>query len=293
MSDKALPALKFKSLGHAAALACSLEAAAPKVGNVHRGADFPDLTLYDFLLSGQLLGETLEQQAGRPLGEIILASIQATRQMVRSNSNLGIVLLFAPLAKCFREGALSACAVLDVLEASSARDAELIYQAIRCAQPGGMGTSAQHDVHTAAVPEHILHAMELSREQDLIARQYCTGLADVFDIGVPTLLSETKRYGSLIRGIVSTHLFLMGALGDSLVGRKCGREVELQMQMRAQQAFDRLVTSGWETGEAELADLDFWLRADGNRRNPGATADLIAASLLVALLSGQLQWLVP
>jgi triphosphoribosyl-dephospho-CoA synthase len=85
----------------------------------------------------------------------------------------------------------------------------------------------------------------------------------------------------------------MGALGDSLVGRKCGREVELQMQMRAQQAFDRLVTSGWETGEAELADLDFWLRADGNRRNPGATADLIAASLLVALLSGQLQWLVP
>lgn len=285
--------LKFRSLGHAAALACSLEAAAPKVGNVHRGADFADLTLYDFLLSGQLLGETLEQYAGRSLGEAILAIVSATRQQVRSNSNLGIALLFAPLAKCFRQGALSACTVLDVLEASTARDAELIYQAIRIAQPGGMGQAREHDVHNASAPEHILEAMQLAREHDLIARQYCTGLADIFDRGVPTLLAETDRLGSLIRGIVSTHLYLISELGESLVRRKCGRDLELQLRARASQVFDRLQASGWEASETGLAELDFWLRSDGNRRNPGATADLIAASLFAALLTGQLQWLVP
>jgi len=287
------PALTFRSIGHAAAFACGLEAAAPKVGNVHRGADFSDLTLYDFLLSGQLLGETLELQATRPLGELILAAISATRQQVQTNSNLGIVLLFAPLTKCFREGALSTCTVLDVLEASTARDAQLIYEAIRLAQPGGLGNSSQHDVRSPTTPSHILEAMQLARDHDLIARQYCTGFADIFDLGVPTLVSETVRLNSLVRAIVSTHLCLIGTLGDSLVRRKCGRELEQQLQVRCQRIVDRIMTAGWEAGEAELADLDFWLRSDGNRRNPGATADMIAASLFVGLLSGQLQWRVP
>lgn len=285
--------LNFRSLGHAAALACSLEAAAPKVGNVHRGADFADLTLYDFLLSGQLLGETLEQQASRSLGESILAIVAATRQQVRSNSNLGIALLFAPLAKCYREGALSACTVLDVLEASTPRDAELIYEAIRLAQPGGMGQAEKYDIQTSSAPKHILEAMQLAREHDLIARQYCTGLADIFDRGVPTLLTESERSSSLIRGIVSTHLYLISELGDSLVRRKCGPNLERQLQARASQVFHQIQTAGWEAAESELAELDFWLRSDGHRRNPGTTADLMAASLFVALLSGQLQWLVP
>jgi len=35
-----------------------------------------------------------------------------------------------------------------------------------------------------------------------------------------------------------------------------------------------------------LADFDFWLRSDGHRRNPGTTADLIAAALFVLLRDG-------
>jgi len=32
-----------------------------------------------------------------------------------------------------------------------------------------------------------------------------------------------------------------------------------------------------------VSDLDFWLRSDDHRRNPGTTADLVAAGLFVAL----------
>lgn len=293
MSDLVTPNLRFRSLGHAAALACGLEAAAPKAGNVHRSADFADLTFYDFLLSGQLLGETIDQLLGCSLGELVLAIVQATRRQVRSNSNLGIALLLAPLALSFRQGALSACSVSDVLEASTARDASLIYEAIRVAQPGGLGTAPRHDVLTSSPPEHILLAMQLARDEDLIARQYVNGLADVFDSGVPLLLAETSRHGSLIKGIASAHLQLMSLLGDSLVRRKCGPELESQLRARATKVAEQIGMAGWAEGEPALADFDFWLRSDGHRRNPGATADLIAASLFVAILTGQLPWLVP
>jgi triphosphoribosyl-dephospho-CoA synthase len=38
-----------------------------------------------------------------------------------------------------------------------------------------------------------------------------------------------------------------------------------------------------------VADLDFWLRSDGHRRNPGTTADLVAAGLFAALRDGIIQ----
>lgn len=282
--------LQFRSVGHAAALACSLEAAAPKVGNVHRSADFADLSFYDFLLSAQILGDVVDRCAFASLGELVREIVVATRSQLRSNSNLGIALLFAPIVKAYGEGGLSSCVVLDVIEASTPRDCRLIYEAIQVAQPGGLGTASEHDVRQAAAPEHILTAMSAARERDLIARQYCNGLADIFDFAVPALVSDAARFGSLIRGIISTHLRLMALLGDSLVERKCGGEVARQLQTRASAIVERLEAEGWTEGEALLGDFDFWLRSDSNRRNPGATADLIAATLLVGILSGQLSW---
>ncbi len=38
-----------------------------------------------------------------------------------------------------------------------------------------------------------------------------------------------------------------------------------------------------------IGELDFWLRSDGHRRNPGTTADLVAASLFAAIQTGQIQ----
>ena len=40
------------------------------------------------------------------------------------------------------------------------------------------------------------------------------------------------------------------------------------------------------TRRTELNRLDTWLRGDGNRRNPGTTADLVAAILFAGLRDG-------
>ena len=44
--------------------------------------------------------------------------------------------------------------------------------------------------------------------------------------------------------------------------------------------------SGTRNAQKELNEFDRWLRADGNRRNPGTTADLVAASLFAAFRRG-------
>jgi triphosphoribosyl-dephospho-CoA synthase len=125
--------------------------------------------------------------------------------------------------------------------------------------------------------------MTLAADRDLVARQYANGFLEVFDDGVNALRSGLK-FGTLEGAIIHTHLLLLAKHPDSLIARKCGIEVAKEASERAQ----RVLESAWPDWEA-IGRLDAWLREDGHRRNPGATADLVAASLFVALRKGIIQ----
>lgn len=268
------------SLGQWATLACTLEVCAPKPGNVHRGADFEDVTLQDFLASAIAIGPIFDQAASLSLGQLILRSVQATSQVCRTNTNLGMLLLFAPLAIASPEEDLQIAARL-VVEHSTAQDAQDIYAAIRLANPGGMQPSDQHDIAGQA-PPHILEAMHLAAERDFIARQYVSGFADLFDTVVPLLTDPAHASLSLSQRIVHAHVALMAAFPDTLIARKNGAELARQSSMIAQRVLD----AGPPFSEdyfQQLANLDFWLRCNGHKRNPGTTADMVAAGLLVCL----------
>ncbi len=79
-------------------MACLLEATARKPGNVHRFADFPDLHYLDFLLSATAIRGPLDEAHERGIGATVLAAVQATRDVVSTNTNLGMILVLAPLA---------------------------------------------------------------------------------------------------------------------------------------------------------------------------------------------------
>ncbi len=113
--------LKFTP-GRTATLACLLEVAAPKPGNVHRGADFEDATLEDFLASAVVLGQLIDEFAEAPLGETIRTAVERTKIATGTNTNLGIVLLIVPLAKAIAPGGIaeSRCSS-KILENSDAR----------------------------------------------------------------------------------------------------------------------------------------------------------------------------
>ena len=87
------------------------------------------------------------------------------------------------------------------------------------------------------------------------------------------------------------HVALMADQADSLIERKCGSEVARNSQTLAARANDILESDvpsvdQQESYWAAVGELDFWLRSDGHRRNPGTTADLVAASLFVAIYNG-------
>jgi triphosphoribosyl-dephospho-CoA synthase len=278
MSDN--PLLR-PSIGQCATLACLLEATAPKVGNVHRGADFDDLTLQDFMVSAVAISPAMEGAIATGVGRAVRDAIVATRQCVTTNTNLGMVLLIAPLAAVPRSERLTTDSVCRILQGLTPDDCRLVYEAIGLAQPGGMGKVESMDIADAPPPD-LLTAMRAAAERDLVARQYAEDFRVVLDETLPALFAGRERGWPLTDAIIHTHLSLIARHGDSLILRKCGPELAGKTVTLA----TRVLEAGGPSDEAYLeavADFDFWLRADGNRRNPGATADLIAAALFAGL----------
>lgn len=259
--------------GRLAQIACILEATARKPGNVHRFADFHDASYLDFLLSAAALVEPLDRARETGVGVAVLAAVEATRELVATNTNLGMILLLAPLAAVpeqedLREG------VTRVLDALTIDDARLAYQAIRLATPGGLGSSPDQDI--AAEPTIPLRdVMRLAADRDAIARQYANGFADVFDLVVPALGDRPTLEAGIIRAFLAT----LARLPDTLIARKRGMDVAREASRQAAV----LVNSAPCLRLADCREFDRWLRADGHARNPGTTADLTAAALFVAL----------
>jgi triphosphoribosyl-dephospho-CoA synthase len=268
------------SIGQCATLACLLEVTAPKPGNVHRGANFDDVTFEDFVASAVAIAPAMEKAAELGVGSTVLAAVQSTRDLVNTNTNLGTILLIAPLAAVPSDEKLDA-GVRVVLENLTPSDSDLVYQAIRIASPGGMGEVDSMDIAEAA-PSNLLEAMRLAADRDLVARQYVDGFSQVLTRVVPWLSDGIRSGWGLTATIVHTHVRLMSEHPDSLIARKCGAEVARKSADLAGSVLEE-GQPGEDNYHRALADLDFWLRSDGHRRNPGTTADLIAAGLFAAL----------
>jgi triphosphoribosyl-dephospho-CoA synthase len=264
------------SVGVCAQLACIWEATARKPGNVHRFCDFADMSYVDFLTSAAAIGPVMEGARLRRVGATVLEAIRATRLVTRANTNLGIVLLLAPLA-AVAEGEDLRTGVARVLNDLGIDDARHVYEAIRLASPGGLGDAPEQDVRDEPTMG-LREAMTLAAERDGVARQYANGFRDVFDTGLTSLRRGLERSGCLEGAIVHCHLSLMAALPDTLIARKRGQAEAREAALRAQTILDCE-----EFDDAALEQFDAWLRADGNARNPGTTADLVTATLFVAL----------
>ena len=278
-----MPDAELFSIGQCATLACVMEATAPKPGNIHRGADFEDASYPDFVIAAIAIGPIMDAAVSLPLGQTVLSAVETTRRAVATNTNLGTILLIAPLAKVPRTSRLDV-GIVEVLGQTTQQDARDVYQAIVHAKPAGLGSVEQADVAGPA-PADLIDAMRLAADRDMVARQYCENFSDVLSIVVPGLASAVGRGWQLPDAIVRVHLELMRQFPDSLIARRLG----IDMARRAAALAGAVLEMGSPGDEAYhegLADFDFWLRSDGHRRNPGTTADLVAAGLFVALRDG-------
>jgi len=276
----------------AAEIACLLEVSAAKPGNVSRFADFSDTRYIDFLASAAVIGTVLRKVARATTGSLILEVVRETARLVGRNTNLGIALLFAPLAKAALLGGrrplrsrLSA-----VLASLTPTDGQKIYEAIRLAAPGGLGEADQLDVRTTRERIPLLQAMRIAMTRDAIASEYATDFEITFTIGAPALTRCVKESSDPEASIIQTYLTLLSRLPDSLIARKCG---DREAKRVSQQAGAILADGGAFTqeGRRRLTSWDRTLRKRGNRLNPGTTADLTAAALFVLMLQKGVEFL--
>lgn len=272
-------------------LACSLEVTAPKPGNVHRGSDFEDLCFADFVASGAMISTVLGGVSKLSLGETILAAVRQTRSVVSTNTNLGIILLLAPLCRIDRTRRLED-GIDAVLESLSPSDAHDVYGAINEAIPGGMGKVDEHDLSDQP-PADLLEAMRLAKDRDAIARQYVTGFADLFRMKREYLGAAISAGLGIIDAVVWTHVSIMADYPDSLILRKRGEQEAAQASAMAGAALNAADREGANIRLTKayyqlVDDLDFWLRAHPGR-NPGTTADLVTATIFCALREQEIQ----
>lgn len=283
------------SLAEALELACLIEATARKPGNVHPGALFNDLTYQNFVDAAKISAPILAQAGKLGVGLAIRLAVEATVSKLGTNANLGICLLLAPLAAVPPEQTLSV-GIRQVLMGLTVEDAREVYQAIRLANPGGMGEAPEQDLREEPT-QTLLKVMQLAAERDGIAAEYAKNFQLVSMAALAWVKKflhdfhqESEEFASeqdvpmtaWEYATIGLQLSLLTTQSDTLIRRKCGDALFHEAACRA----DYVLKCGAfhvAEGRRALNDLDRWLRADGHRRNPGTTADLIAAIWFIAI----------
>ncbi|MGI9213382.1 MAG: triphosphoribosyl-dephospho-CoA synthase [Methylococcaceae bacterium] len=273
------------SLEYAYLEACEAELRAFKPGNVSVHAEGHDMTVEQFRVSAKRSAPWLVDE-NLSLGEKIFYAVETTVSAVGCNTNLGIVLLAAPLLKAAVEAQAQGVSLREALTGllgmTTVQDADWVYRAIRLANPGGLGKAEQHDVIN---PPHVKleEAMYAAKNRDRIAYQYVNCYTDVFDLAVPSYHYALSRFGSEDWAVLSVFTNLLKNIPDSHIERKFGsrhhpmvtdRMIRIDQAMSASADNERL--------EPLLREIDTEFKQLGI--NPGTTADLTVACVLAVRL---------
>ena len=256
---------------------CRDELDAPKPGNVHVFSPSGRKTPEDFLRSAEAAAAPLTLPGAR-VGRRIFAAIEATRAAVASNTNLGIILLCAPLAAAAeQQPADLRVAIARVLRALDVADAELAFRAIVAAEPGGLGRAERHDVFGPASVT-LRQAMAEAADRDRIARQYASDFEDVFTFGEPAFQAALATGRERSWATLALFLGFLAAFCDSHVVREHGPEAAEEVR-RAAAHLRRRLDAARDPAEIlpELLAYDRSLKA--RSINPGTSADLTVATL--------------
>ncbi|NKJ47584.1 triphosphoribosyl-dephospho-CoA synthase [Burkholderia sp. SG-MS1] len=266
--------------------ACALDVATPKPGNVSMQSPGHGMSGAQFLASADAAADALLAH-GAPVGRRILGAVTRTRDAVGCNTNLGIVLLVAPLAAALEDcmAAPSAhawrAATSRTLAALDVDDARLAYRAIALANPGGLGDAPEQSVH-APPTVGLLDAMRLASDRDSIARQYANGCQDIFETGLAAYREAPA--GAPEAAMLGVFLAFLGGWPDSHIVRKHGMALAQSVTLAAREHHARWRQTAHHASRAHAAaQLDAWdAELKARAINPGTSADLAVATLFVA-----------
>ena len=275
----------------------------PKPGNVHRTRNYDDMVFQDFVISAVVIGDTMEEVAKQSkeiddlskaeLGKYILQAVNETNKWIRTNTNLGIMMMCIPIA--------AAAAISDsfdeiqdnvgcLMDATTVDDAVNLYDAINVADAGGMGDQEEFDVKSEKAKDELrannqtmFDVLEISAGWDRLADELTNKMPVCFEIGYPTFSHAWQSYDDvdvINKASVLTFMTILSQIPDTLISRKYGNEMAESVSKKAEEL---LAFKEDDSFVEKLLEFDDYLY--GNKLNPGTTADLTAASIFLSYLA--------
>ena len=296
--------MEAKQIAKLAQIASVLEVSGwPKPGNVHRTRNYDDMVFQDFVISAVVIGDTMEEVAKQSkeiddlskaeLGKYILQAVNETNKWIRTNTNLGIMMMCIPIA--------AAAAISDsfdeiqdnvgrLMDATTVDDAVNLYDAINVADAGGMGDQEEFDVKSEKAKDELcannqtmFDVLEISAGWDRLADELTNKMPVCFEIGYPTFSHAWQSYDDvdvINKASVLTFMTILSQIPDTLISRKYGNEMAESVSKKAEEL---LAFKEDDSFVEKLLEFDDYLY--GNKLNPGTTADLTAASIFLSYLA--------
>ncbi len=265
--------------------ACEQEVMAPKPGNVNADSDGHQMQIDDFLRSAAAIAPAMAIP-DLTVGQRILQGVIATRLVVDCNTNLGIILLFAPIIQAVWQATDFAKlpeALEEVLNNLTVADAEDCYQAIQMAEAGNLGESSEQDIRRKPTVT-LREAMFLAQNRDTIARQYVNNYKEVWEIAFKQLTNSLNCGEKVEWATAFAYLNVLSRVPDTLISRKFSWQQAQAVSEQAQLFIAKMNnTTTLRSMQHELRDWDQQLKRLAI--NPGTTADISAAALLLHALS--------
>jgi triphosphoribosyl-dephospho-CoA synthase len=296
-------------------VAILLEASAHKPGNVSVVADFENTRYEHFLASAVAATPSFERAAERgaavaegKLGEAEIGLGRLIKDCVADiaawqhggNTLLGTIILLSPIAvaagmtlteKKFGVHELRKALRL-VVESTTPVDAVDLYEAIRIANPAGLGEAPDLDVNDPSSEAKILEekvslfqVFRLAEKYDTICSEWVNNYPVTFDVAYPSLVKKLDDRMDLNEAIIHTFLEVLGKVPDTFIARKVGFERAEKVSVYARKVLD-LGGLKTDSGRRSLHRFDQQLRRSDSLLNPGTTADIIGAALSLCILSG-------
>lgn len=261
--------------------ACDAELTACKPGNVHIHADGHRMSAEDFRKSARVAAPHLARE-GAGVGARVVGAVGATLEATGQNTNLGILLLCAPLAVAAEQIAQPISrpalrhALMERLDALTDADARDVFRAIARANPGGLGERGDHDVRISPAIS-LREAMALAADGDRVAAAYINGFEDVFGFGLAVCDSARQTFEHEPLQVSALYLAFLSSFPDSHIARKFGPQTAADVQREARIVAADFYSCAPEDRLALLMAYDKDLKQRG--LNPGTSADFTVATL--------------
>ena len=274
----------------ASQIACCLEVSSFKPGNVHRNKDYDDIKYHHFLNSGVAFGDIIYKASKDPrnIGQYIKLAVIESKKWSPSNANLGIIMLHTPIATTtgqmeeFNINTLKK-EIKNTVKNTTTDDAIAVYDAIEIAMPNinppKEGPDAQKNDAKQELREKNLtlyDVFKISSSWDSISYEWTKGFNISFE-GYNLLNKYYKQYNNINLATTKTFLNILSNHPDTLIARKKDENTSKMVSDKAKEVLNNF-------NEESLLKFDKFLSNEGNKLNPGTTADLIASSLMIFLL---------